>query len=105
MEAHAGGTPPTDREGTFIRALALHFISSGILLRATIQLEATPKPWPANVVRARRLLAEARGINHDAWEELKNAALSITVIQAARTRTPHKVGRVYPPRNGTVHSE
>lgn len=46
------------------------FVLRGLLFRAKVELERTPKPWPNKVREARFILAQAKGIAHDAYEAL-----------------------------------
>lgn len=62
MDLPPDGHTPDQREGRLIAALRATFVACGILLRADIQLRQTPKPWPANVRKARLLVAQAEGI-------------------------------------------
>lgn len=77
---HTPAKPDVDKD-VLARSI---FVTRGILLRAKIQLENTAKPWPPNVRRARKLVAQVSGILTDAWEVFDDE----TKVQAIRTQIP-----------------
>jgi len=72
----AGGTEPGDAVPTI-------FVARGIIFRALVELEKTPKPWPNSVVKARLLVAQAQGILFDSWRT-QSAEIRETTIQKVR---------------------
>lgn len=83
MDLSAPDHIPERSEDATMEALAILPKAAGILLRVELQLLATPKPWPPNVVRARRLAAQAEGMLRHAFGKLDDGTRKATIATAA----------------------
>lgn len=70
MDLPPVGQPRTKFGGYETELARTLFVLRGLLFRAKLELEGTPKPWPNKVKQARFILAQAKGIAHDAYEAL-----------------------------------
>lgn len=70
MELPVPAIPPT-KEGGYESELARTlFVLRGLIFRAHLTLERSAKPWTHHTKEARFLLAQAKGIAHDAYQAL-----------------------------------
>jgi len=68
------------------------FVANGMIYRARLILQKTPKPWPKETRQANKLLAQAQGMLTDYWKELGYDERSAAVL-ATQATTANKVVR------------
>lgn len=93
MDLPPVGHTPTQSDLDALVLARTIFHVRGILFRASVQLEGTPKPWPDRTRKVRALVAQAKGMLHDAFEALppqyRTAATTTDPVARNTTRNTH----------------